>query len=65
MKLDTLTPFGNQVVLKLIEMRMSHTEFCNEYGIPLNRFSEILHGIRKGEKYRSKIAKILNIEEAA
>lgn len=65
MKLNKLTPFGIQVKQKLLDMRMTQSEFCDQYDIPLNRFSEILYGIRKGEKFRSKIAKILNIKEAA
>ena len=65
MKLNKLTPFGIQVKQKLLEMRMTNSEFCDKYEIPMNRFSEILYGARKGEKYRSKITKILNIEEAA
>lgn len=65
MKLNELTPFGIKVKQKLLEMRMSQSEFCERYKIPMNRFSEILYGSRPGTKYRDKIAKILGIEEAA
>lgn len=65
MNLDNLTPFGKKVKQKLIELRMSHSEFCKRYQIPTNRFSEILYGSRPGTKYREKIIEILNIEEAA
>lgn len=65
MKLKELTPFGVKVKQRLLEMRMTQSEFCEQYEIPMNRFSEILYGSRPGNKYRDKIAKILGIEEAA
>ena len=65
MKLNELTPFGVKVKKKLLEMRMTQSEFCERYKIPMNRFSEILYGSRPGFKYRDKIAKILGIGEAA
>ena len=65
MNLKELTPFGIKVKRKLLEMRMTQSEFCERYQIPMNRFSEILYGSRPGIKYREKITEILSIEEAA
>lgn len=65
MKLKELTPFGYQVKVKLLQLGLSQKEFCEQNEIPLNRFSEILYGIRPGIKYREKIAAILEIGEAA
>ncbi|WP_242954670.1 Rha family transcriptional regulator [Desulfitobacterium chlororespirans] len=50
---------------RLIDRRMSNSEFCKKYNIPMNRFSEILYGSRPGNKYRDRIAALLGIEEAA
>lgn len=65
MRLKELTPFGVEVKKRLIDRRMSNSEFCRKYNIPMNRFSEILYGSRPGNKYRDRIATILGIEEAA
>ena len=65
MNLKELTPFGIKVKRKLLEMRMTQSEFCERYKIPMNRFSEILYGSRPGIKYREKISEILRIEKAA
>ncbi len=65
MSLKELTPFGVKVKQRLLELRLTHSEFCRLNQIPMNRFSEILYGTRPGTKYRDKIAAVLNIEEAA
>lgn len=65
MSLKELTPFGVKVKMKLIEKRMTQSEFCELHNIPMNRFSEILHGSRPGTKYRDLIAAVLDIKEAA
>jgi len=64
-KLNELTSFGIKVKQKLLEMRMTQSEFCERHKIPMNRFSEILYGKSPGTKYRVKIAEILGIEDDA
>lgn len=65
MSFKQLTPFGVKVKMKLIEIRMTQSEFCEIHKIPMNRFSEILYGSRPGTKYRDLIAAVLDIKEAA
>jgi len=65
MKLKELTPFGFKVKQRLLEIRMTQTDFCEIHKIPMNRFSEILYGSRPGTKYRDIIAAVLDIKEAA
>jgi transcriptional regulator with XRE-family HTH domain len=65
MNLKELTTFGIKVKQKLLEKKMTQSEFCERYKIPMNRFSEILYGSRPGTKYRVKIAEILGIEDDA
>lgn len=65
MNIKELTPFGIKVKESLLQKRMTQREFCERYEIPMNRFSEILYGVRPGSRYRDLIAKILGIEDAA
>ncbi len=60
--MNRLTKFGLEVKKALLEKQMTQKQFCLKYGIPENRFSEILYGGRPGTKYKAKIAKVLNID---
>lgn len=65
MKKETqLTPFGVAVKKSLLERHMTQKEFCEKEGIPVNRFTEILYGLRPGKRYRLRIARRLGIDEA-
>lgn len=65
MNLKELTPFGIKVKQKLLELRITQSEFCELHQIPMNRLSEMMYGTRPGSKYREKIIEILNLEEVA
>jgi len=47
---NRLTKFGLEVKKALLEKQMTQKQFCLKYGIPENRFSEILYGGRPGTK---------------
>lgn len=57
-----ITRFGVAVKKALLERGLSQREFCAQYGIPENRFCEMLHGIRPGYKYRSLVERVLQLE---
>ena len=57
-----LTPFGIEVKKKLLELRLTQNEFCEQHGLSAKRMSEILYGVRPGVKLRQRIAAILHIE---
>ncbi|MBS4209956.1 helix-turn-helix transcriptional regulator [Bacillus sp. FJAT-50079] len=60
---QAITNIGWEIKRCLAEMKMTQTEFCEQYGIPLSRLSEIISGTRPNKKYRNKIIDILGIEE--
>lgn len=60
-----LTPFGIEVKKKLIDMNMTQAEFCKEHGIPQNRFTEMITGLKPNYKYRRLVSKILKIDIVA
>ncbi|WP_110113232.1 hypothetical protein [Bacillus sp. CGMCC 1.16541] len=61
-----ITPFGWEVKKRLAELQMTQTEFCEQEGIPANRFSELISGTnqeaRYMKKYRIIVAEKLGIE---
>ncbi|MBJ6362689.1 hypothetical protein ACFOQM_15695 [Paenibacillus sp. GCM10012307] len=57
-----LTLFGLAVKRALLEKQMTQKQFCEKEGIPVNRFTEILYGLRPGKRYRNKIAEALGID---
>jgi transcriptional regulator with XRE-family HTH domain len=57
-----ITYFGLAVKKALLERGWSQREFCTRYGIPENRFCEMLRGIRPGYKYRSLVERVLQLE---
>lgn len=60
-----LTPFGIEVKKRLLDKRISQKEFCQRHKIPEPRFSEIIYGTRKGNRYKDIIAQALGIEISA
>lgn len=56
-----LTEFGLAVKKALLDMQITQKDFCNEQDIPVNRFTEILYGLRPGLRYRKQIAEALGI----
>ncbi|MDI3480824.1 MAG: hypothetical protein PWQ97_479 [Tepidanaerobacteraceae bacterium] len=63
MSAKRLTQYGVEVKKRLLDLKMTQQEFCDKYGIPKNRFSEILYGIKPGNKYRAIINRALQIGE--
>lgn len=60
-----LTPFGKKVKKALLDLNMTQKEFCDRNEIPVNRFTDMLYGIRPCTKYREKVRKVLGIQESA
>ncbi|AEG60044.1 hypothetical protein [Desulforamulus ruminis] len=56
-----LTPFGLEVKKKLLDMGVTAKEFCEENKIPAKKFSDLLTGDRKTEKYIQIIREKLKI----
>lgn len=56
-----LTSFGLAVKRALLERQMTQKRFCEMEGIPVNRFTEILYGVRPGKRYRNRIVVALGI----
>ncbi|WP_270170758.1 hypothetical protein [Paenibacillus sp. SYP-B4298] len=61
-EIKKLTLFGLAVKRALLEKQMTQKQFCEREGIPVNRFTEILYGLRPGNRYRKQIADALGIE---
>jgi predicted transcriptional regulator len=61
----SLTPFGVAVKKALLDRRMTQKEFCDRYGIPYNRFIDMLYGFRPVNKYREKVKELLGVQESA
>lgn len=58
---NSVTPLGWEIKKRLAEKRMTQREFCQKYGIPESRMTNIITGTRKAMKYRRKIKNILGI----
>jgi transcriptional regulator with XRE-family HTH domain len=56
-----LTEFGLAVKKALLDKQITQKDFCIGLGIPVNRFTEILYGLRPGLRYRRQIAEALGI----
>ncbi|MDF2926500.1 MAG: hypothetical protein K0R57_5414 [Paenibacillaceae bacterium] len=61
-KARQLTKFGLAVKKALLDKQITQKEFCIEMGIPVNRFTEILYGLRPGIRYRGQIAEELGLQ---
>ncbi len=55
------TEFGLAIKRALLEKRMSQKKFCEKEGIPVNRLTEIIYGLRPGYKYRERIVDALDL----
>jgi predicted transcriptional regulator len=60
-----ITPWGIKVKKRLIDLNMSQVAFCKKYGIPENRFSEMITGLKPNYKHKKVVNKILKIDEIA
>ncbi len=63
MKKRRLTPFGEEVKERLLDLNMTQKQLAEEIGTSDAYLSMILHGVRSGEKYIKEIKKVLNIEK--
>ncbi|MFZ7104174.1 MAG: helix-turn-helix domain-containing protein [Peptococcaceae bacterium] len=62
MKKRKLTPFGEQVKARLIELNMTQNKLAEKLGTSDVYLSMILYGVRSGRKYLDDIKKILKIQ---
>ena len=60
-----LTPFGEEVKKRLIEKDMTQVELAALLGCNKQYITKILFGLRKGEKYKQDIIRILGMDGAA
>lgn len=56
-----LTPFGLAVKLETIKKGKTLAEVAQEVGTTYNFLYNIMHGLRPGEEYVPRIAKLLDI----
>lgn len=62
MKKRRLTPFGEKVKEKLIELNMTQKRLAEQIGTSDVYLSMILYGERSGGKYIKEIKEILNLK---
>ncbi|MNV92324.1 hypothetical protein D3C71_1869030 [compost metagenome] len=60
-KARQLTKFALAGKKVLLDKQITQKEFCARLGIPVNRFTEILYGLRPGLRYRRLIANELGL----
>lgn len=56
-----VTPYGWAIKTRLAELRLDQKQFCEMYGIPPYRLSNLIHGTRKAERYRRQINELLGL----
>lgn len=56
-----VTPYGWAIKQRLTEMQLDQKKFCELYGIPPYRLSNLIHGTRKAERYRRQISHLLGL----
>lgn len=61
MNRSPITPYGWAIKQRLAEMMLSQQEFCQMHGIPPYRLSNLIHGSRRAQRYRSQIEALLDI----
>ncbi|NJJ39808.1 XRE family transcriptional regulator [Paenibacillus apii] len=59
-----ITPYGWAIKQRLAEMRLSQKDFCQLYGIPPYRLSNLIYGTRRAMRYRRQVDRLLNIPSA-
>lgn len=64
-KQATLSNFGKQVKIRLIELDMTQVELADMLGIKKQYLTRILSGERTGRKYLASIMEILKLDLAA
>ncbi|MBN2981026.1 XRE family transcriptional regulator [Cohnella algarum] len=55
-----ISSFGWAIKRKLAEMQVNQKTFCQRHGIPEYGLSRLIGG--KGNKYRAKVAELLNLD---
>ena len=63
MRKRNLTPFGQKVKKRLVEINLTQKKLAEKIGTSEVYLSMILYGERSGEKYITRIEEILNISE--
>ncbi|ANF96032.1 helix-turn-helix domain-containing protein [Paenibacillus bovis] len=58
-----VTSFGWAIKQRLAELQMDQQTFCECYGIPPSRLSNLINGTRKAARYRKQVAELLDIPE--
>jgi antitoxin HigA-1 len=58
-----VTSFGWAIKQRLAELQMDQKTFCECYGIPPSRLSNLINGTRKAARYRKQVAELLDIPE--
>ncbi|WP_379132444.1 XRE family transcriptional regulator [Paenibacillus sp. sgz500958] len=56
-----ITPFGWAIKQRLAERHLDQKLFCKIYGIPPYRLSNLIHGTRRAQHYRSLVEEILDL----
>ncbi|ULO06482.1 XRE family transcriptional regulator [Paenibacillus sp. 19GGS1-52] len=56
-----ITPYGWVIKQRLTELHLDQKDFCQLYGIPTYRLSNVIHGTRRAERYRRQIAELLGL----
>ena len=62
-ELSRVTPFGIMVKKKILDSRLTQTEFCRQHEIPVSRLSDALYGRPIAEKFRKKIIEVLELAD--
>lgn len=60
---NTLTPYGQEVKCRLIELNMTQVELAEMVGTSKQYLGKIFHGVRSGAKYLESINSILGLEQ--
>ncbi len=63
MRKRNLTPFGQKVKQRLVEINLTQKKLAEKIGTSEVYLSMILYGERSGEKYISRINEMLKISE--
>ncbi|MFD1775782.1 XRE family transcriptional regulator [Paenibacillus rhizophilus] len=56
-----ITPYGWAIKQRLAEMMLSQKDFCQMYGIPPYRLSNLIYGTRRAMRYRRQVDQLLDI----
>ncbi|WP_410513851.1 XRE family transcriptional regulator [Paenibacillus sp. BR2-3] len=56
-----ITPYGWAIKQRLAEMHLDQKVFCEMYGIPPYRLSNLIHGTRRAQRYRRQVDELLGL----